>query len=272
MVLVMDFDSADAIAAMFASDDYAELIPMRDRGSADRIGLGVINGPLYPDDPAAARKKTISLPGLMVFSISGVRDPGVNASSRSWTCSTPLPQTDAGTTPLGFGSGDGHNHCTSFRSFRRWRREGEGMSAASSEPLLHLGEPVPDEDQLAQGLVVSGLNHTEHEESPVVRAHEVGCRLIRKVEAVRDCEELATLNDGRQGTSSNTSTHQDPVAGGGAFPSHVKQLLSAVSPNGPPATALRDLDLSTLGLGKWAKEDLPTPSFIRLVREEPPVG
>jgi uncharacterized protein (DUF1330 family) len=32
MVLVMDFDSADAITAMFESDDYAALIPTRDRG------------------------------------------------------------------------------------------------------------------------------------------------------------------------------------------------------------------------------------------------
>jgi len=35
MVLVMDFDSADAITAMFESDDYATLIPMRDRGFAE---------------------------------------------------------------------------------------------------------------------------------------------------------------------------------------------------------------------------------------------
>ena len=35
MVLVMDFDSADAIAAMFESDDYAALIPVRDRGFAE---------------------------------------------------------------------------------------------------------------------------------------------------------------------------------------------------------------------------------------------
>ena len=32
MVLVMDFDSADAITAMFESDDYAALVPVRDRG------------------------------------------------------------------------------------------------------------------------------------------------------------------------------------------------------------------------------------------------
>ena len=32
MVLVMDFDSADAISGMFESDDYAALIPVRDRG------------------------------------------------------------------------------------------------------------------------------------------------------------------------------------------------------------------------------------------------
>jgi uncharacterized protein (DUF1330 family) len=35
MVLVMDFDSADAITAMFESDDYAALIPERDRGFAE---------------------------------------------------------------------------------------------------------------------------------------------------------------------------------------------------------------------------------------------
>lgn len=35
MVLVMDFDSKDAITAMFASDDYATLIPARDRGFAE---------------------------------------------------------------------------------------------------------------------------------------------------------------------------------------------------------------------------------------------
>ena len=32
MALVMDFDSADAIAQMFDSDAYAALIPVRDRG------------------------------------------------------------------------------------------------------------------------------------------------------------------------------------------------------------------------------------------------
>ena len=32
MVLVMDFDSADAITAMFESNDYAALVPVRDRG------------------------------------------------------------------------------------------------------------------------------------------------------------------------------------------------------------------------------------------------
>ena len=32
MVLVMDFDSADAITAMFESDGYAALVPARDRG------------------------------------------------------------------------------------------------------------------------------------------------------------------------------------------------------------------------------------------------
>ena len=35
MVLVMDFDSAAAITAMFESDEYAALIPMRDRGFAE---------------------------------------------------------------------------------------------------------------------------------------------------------------------------------------------------------------------------------------------
>jgi uncharacterized protein (DUF1330 family) len=30
MVLVMDFESADAITNMFASDDYAALVPVRD--------------------------------------------------------------------------------------------------------------------------------------------------------------------------------------------------------------------------------------------------
>ena len=32
MALVMDFDSADAITELFESDDYAELVPVRDRG------------------------------------------------------------------------------------------------------------------------------------------------------------------------------------------------------------------------------------------------
>lgn len=32
MVLVMDFDSPDAITAMFESDDYAALVPARDQG------------------------------------------------------------------------------------------------------------------------------------------------------------------------------------------------------------------------------------------------
>ena len=32
MVLVMDFDSAEAISAMFESDEYAALIPVRDQG------------------------------------------------------------------------------------------------------------------------------------------------------------------------------------------------------------------------------------------------
>ena len=32
MVLVMDFDSADTIKEMFSSDDYAALIPLRDKG------------------------------------------------------------------------------------------------------------------------------------------------------------------------------------------------------------------------------------------------
>ncbi len=32
MTLVMDFDSADAITEMFDSDDYAALVPVRDRG------------------------------------------------------------------------------------------------------------------------------------------------------------------------------------------------------------------------------------------------
>jgi uncharacterized protein (DUF1330 family) len=35
MVLVMDFDSADAITKMFESDDYAALAPVRDRGFSE---------------------------------------------------------------------------------------------------------------------------------------------------------------------------------------------------------------------------------------------
>jgi uncharacterized protein (DUF1330 family) len=35
MVLVMDFDSADAISEMFQSDDYAALVPARDRGFSE---------------------------------------------------------------------------------------------------------------------------------------------------------------------------------------------------------------------------------------------
>jgi uncharacterized protein (DUF1330 family) len=35
MVLVMDFDSADAITGMFESEEYAGLIPARDRGFAE---------------------------------------------------------------------------------------------------------------------------------------------------------------------------------------------------------------------------------------------
>ena len=35
MVLVMDFDSADEIAGMFESEDYAALIPVRNRGFAE---------------------------------------------------------------------------------------------------------------------------------------------------------------------------------------------------------------------------------------------
>ncbi len=35
MVLVMDFDSVDAIAGMFESEDYAALIPVRDKGFAE---------------------------------------------------------------------------------------------------------------------------------------------------------------------------------------------------------------------------------------------
>jgi uncharacterized protein (DUF1330 family) len=32
MVLVMDFESTDAITNMFESDDYAALVPVRDKG------------------------------------------------------------------------------------------------------------------------------------------------------------------------------------------------------------------------------------------------
>jgi uncharacterized protein (DUF1330 family) len=35
MVLVMDFESADAITNMFASDDYAALVPVRDKGFSE---------------------------------------------------------------------------------------------------------------------------------------------------------------------------------------------------------------------------------------------
>jgi uncharacterized protein (DUF1330 family) len=35
MVLVMDFDSAAAVTTMFESDEYAALIPTRDRGFAE---------------------------------------------------------------------------------------------------------------------------------------------------------------------------------------------------------------------------------------------
>ena len=35
MVLVMDFDSPDAITGMFASEDYAALVPMRERGFSE---------------------------------------------------------------------------------------------------------------------------------------------------------------------------------------------------------------------------------------------
>jgi uncharacterized protein (DUF1330 family) len=35
MVLVMDFDSADAISGMFQSEGYAALVPVRDRGFAE---------------------------------------------------------------------------------------------------------------------------------------------------------------------------------------------------------------------------------------------
>ena len=35
MVLVMDFDSTEAVTAMFESDEYAKLMPARDRGFAE---------------------------------------------------------------------------------------------------------------------------------------------------------------------------------------------------------------------------------------------
>jgi uncharacterized protein (DUF1330 family) len=35
MVLVMDFDSADSVAAMFESDEYNALVPARDRGFSE---------------------------------------------------------------------------------------------------------------------------------------------------------------------------------------------------------------------------------------------
>jgi len=35
MVLVMDFDSAETITKMFESDDYAALVPVRDRGFSE---------------------------------------------------------------------------------------------------------------------------------------------------------------------------------------------------------------------------------------------
>jgi len=35
MVLVMDFESADAVSAMFESDEYRALVPVRDRGFAE---------------------------------------------------------------------------------------------------------------------------------------------------------------------------------------------------------------------------------------------
>ncbi len=35
MVLVMDFDSADAVTGLFSSDSYAELVPVRDRGFSE---------------------------------------------------------------------------------------------------------------------------------------------------------------------------------------------------------------------------------------------
>lgn len=35
MVLVMDFDSAESITSMFESEEYAALVPARDRGFAE---------------------------------------------------------------------------------------------------------------------------------------------------------------------------------------------------------------------------------------------
>jgi uncharacterized protein (DUF1330 family) len=35
MVLVMDFESTDAITNMFESDDYAALVPVRDKGFSE---------------------------------------------------------------------------------------------------------------------------------------------------------------------------------------------------------------------------------------------
>ncbi|MDH4363633.1 MAG: DUF1330 domain-containing protein, partial [Acidimicrobiia bacterium] len=35
MAMVTDFESADAISDLFASPEYAELLPARDRGFAD---------------------------------------------------------------------------------------------------------------------------------------------------------------------------------------------------------------------------------------------
>jgi uncharacterized protein (DUF1330 family) len=35
MVLVMDFDSAEAVSELFASDAYADLLPARDRGFSE---------------------------------------------------------------------------------------------------------------------------------------------------------------------------------------------------------------------------------------------
>jgi uncharacterized protein (DUF1330 family) len=35
MVLVMDFDSDEAITGLFASEDYAALVPIRDKGFAE---------------------------------------------------------------------------------------------------------------------------------------------------------------------------------------------------------------------------------------------